>query len=476
MFTSIRSRLWLTYTLLTVVVLCVVAAGLLIYLIRNPLVERRAYLGLERIADTILSRPGILNELQSQSEETASRIDDVVDVRILILNPDHSVSADSRRNSAGSFGPLVLRTIHALRGLARDQAGQAWIYVAHTLADGNILVLATPRPRRLPILGAQRFQDLMREDVFPPFLTAGCLALGLGLLLALGMARWIASPLQNIAFSARQVADGHYQPIALEGPTEVKQLARAIDEMGSRVQSSQQSQRDLVANVSHELKTPLTSIQGFAQAIIDGTASSAKELQQAARVIYSEADRMNHLVIDLLDLARFDAGIIRMDRDPINLPELLKSVASRFETQAQKAQVGLQVHTDVMPELVGDASRLEQVFSNLVDNALKHTPPDGLVELSLRRVGEQAYVTVSDTGHGIQPEDQERIFERFYQLDRSRRKKPSQGAGLGLSIAREIVLAHGGTISVQNIEPQGSVFMVKIPFAHPAYSPQPNYQ
>ena len=138
--------------------------------------------------------------------------------------------------------------------------------------------------RRLSLLFSQRMRNLVRDDIFVPLLRAGAIALIVALVLAYWVARWVAAPLQRIVIAASRVSEGEYSSVPLEGPTEVQELARAFTEMSKRVQASQQSQREFVANVSHELKTPITSIQGFAQAILDGTVNTSDELQGAAQV------------------------------------------------------------------------------------------------------------------------------------------------------------------------------------------------
>ena len=147
------------------------------------------------------------------------------------------------------------------------------------------------------------------------------------------------------------------------------------------------SQRDFVANVSHELKTPLTSVQGFAQAILDGTADTPESHQQAARVIYNEAGSMHRMVLDLLDLARLDAGTLELQCAPVDLPALLNNIAEKFSPQAHAAGVSIQVESAALPAVMGDGDRLAQVFSNLVDNALKHTPAGGTITLRARLAG-----------------------------------------------------------------------------------------
>jgi signal transduction histidine kinase len=251
----------------------------------------------------------------------------------------------------------------------------------------------------------------------------------------------------------------------VKGPKEVKQLAGAFNEMIKRVQESQQSQRDFLANATHELKTPLTSIQGFAQAIIDGAVTAPEALHQAASIIFDEADRMHRIVMDLLSLARLEAGTAGLSKEPVDLGQLLHGVADRFTIQARQANIKLQENLAKSPVCTGDADRLAQVFTNLIDNAIKFTPSGGVVTLSLDTNNGSAQVRVSDTGIGIAPEDQKRVFERFYQADRSRRGGGGRGAGLGLAIARQIVLAHGGKIWVGSTLGKGSTFAVTLPLA-----------
>ena len=174
---------------------------------------------------------------------------------------------------------------------------------------------------------------------------------------------------------------------------------------------------------------------------------------------------MYRLVLDLLDLARFDSGIASLERVPVDLRELLNGVVAKFSPIAQQAQVEIGIEFDDIPSVLGDIDRLSQVFGNLIDNAVKHTPSGGQVSLHAYKEGGFVVVSIADTGPGIPFEDLERIFERFYQVDKSRPGSRSRGVGLGLSIAYEIVRAHGGSITVRNNIPQGSVFVVQIPAA-----------
>jgi len=263
------------------------------------------------------------------------------------------------------------------------------------------------------------------------------------------------------------MARGQYPVLAPSGPREIFDLTQSLNDLSQQVQTSQQAQRDLIGNISHELKTPITAIQGFSQAILDGTVTSPAALQEAATVMSVESDRMHRLVSDLLTLTRLEGGIADLHRAPVDLNALLHHAQTRFSLQARQSGVELVVLSGAVPPIIGDGDRLSQVLANLVDNALKYTPPGGKITLSVAAEGDWAILRITDTGPGIPADEQERIFERFYQLDKSRRGGSGRGVGLGLPIAREIVRAHSGSLWVESSPGQGSVFVIKIPFVLP---------
>jgi signal transduction histidine kinase len=460
MFNSLRARLWLTYVFLVGVVLVVIGAALVTFLIRYPEEDRLAVQRLGLLSTIIIQQAqNLQNTPPDRLQLLVERADNLFNVRVVVLDPQGDTLADSRSVSEAPLpGTALLDNRSGTLPLFRDARRKAWLYSVHTFQSGSYLVLAVPRPK-LPIA------RILQSEFSAPFRRAGLLAIGLALILAVLIARWVSAPLQRIASAARQAASGEYHPISLEGPSEARDLAKAFNEMTGRVIASQQSQRDFVANVSHELKTPLTSIQGFAQAILDGTVEKPDELHQAAEVIYAESGRMHRLVLNLLDLARLDAGTADLERKFLDLNELLDGVVEKFALLARNAHVQITKDWDNLPLIQGDADKLSQVFTNLVDNAIKHTPAGGKVSLKSGVVESQIEVSVVDTGPGISPEDMPRIFERFYQTDKSRRGGSGRGVGLGLAIAYEIVQAHGGSLEVYNNSPQGSVFVVKLSVA-----------
>lgn len=461
MFSSLRSRLWLTYALTIVTALLVVAAIFVVYLLDNPLIYRQTRLKLAAVAETMLARQADWSNLppaQLQAALTAQA--KALDVRLLLISPTRKILIDSQ---AASGAALEIRPLYRLLRLNQtlvDAQGKPWLYVTRKLENGNLLVAAVLRPK-------VSFWNIFTDELVPPLLWGGALALVLALFIAFWMARWVADPLQGLVNAAQGFSGGEAKPLSLKGPQEVQELVGAFNQMTARVQAGQQVQREFVANVSHELKTPLTSIQGFSQAILDGTASTPEQQKQSAQVIFSEAGRMHRMVLDLLDLARLDAGIADLKRAPVDLTALLNSVGERFAPQAHQSGVTLEIQAAGLPAITGDGDRLAQVFTNLVDNALKFTPAGGRVSVQATLAGDSVEITVTDTGAGIPAESLPRIFDRFYQADASRQGGQKHGAGLGLAIVREIVRAHGGKISVRSTVGQGSAFVVQLPLVNP---------
>ena len=461
MFSSLRSRLWLTYALTIVTALLVVAVIFVVYLLDNPLIYRQTRLKLVAAAETLLVSQAEWAHLPPEQLQTAltARAEEL-GVRLLVVTSKRKVLIDSQAATEAVLEIHPLYRLIRLNQTLNDAQGKPWLYTARKLANGNLLVAAVQRPK-------VSFWNIFTDELVPPLLWGGALALFLALFIAFWMARWVADPLQQVVNATRQFSGDQAKPLRLQGPAEVQELVGAFNQMTARVQAGQQAQREFVANVSHELKTPLTSIQGFSQAILDGTAATPAEQKQSAQIIFDEAARMHRLVLTLLDLARLEGGIADLKRAPVDLTALLKGIGERFAPQARQAGIQLQVQAAGLPALTGDGDRLAQVLTNLVDNALKFTPSGGLVRLSAVRAGDLIEIRVTDTGAGIPPEVLPRIFERFYQADPARQAGKKHGAGLGLAIVREIVRAHGGKISVRSAVGQGSEFTVQLPLANP---------
>ena len=464
MIHSLRTRLLLTYVLITGLVLAIVGVSLFLFLVNNPVFNQLGYSRLENAAGNLddVSKRVLASADIQKIQEVVNRFETRFNIRILIVGQNGEILVDSRPESG--FDEDVNFTDFTegkllRRGEFRDSSQARWLWVGRSLGQDRTLVLATPRPRTL---------SLFAEDLLLPVVQAGAIGLIISIVLAWLISRWVAAPLQRMSKAALAVASGDFrQSVALEGPREVQDVANSFNVMVQQVRTSQQVQRDFLANVSHELKTPLTSIQGFAQAMLDGAVADDDSRNRAAQVIYDESDRLRRLVEDLLDLARLDAGQIEFVRQPVNVEALLKSVVDKLVIPAGEKNIELVDRVNDLPTMVGDGDRLAQVFTNLVDNAIKHTPEGGKVVVRGDTASGWISIHVDDSGAGIPSEDLSRIFERFYQVDKARSGGKGRGVGLGLAISRQIVESHGGRIVAQSSVGKGSRFTVQLPIIRP---------
>ncbi len=468
MFSSLNSRLLLSYVFIILVCLTLVGLGLLLFVRASPLWTRATSQRLEEAERTTIQTllqagqqkiltPEQFRALLIQAAEENN-------VRILLLDDVGKIRFDTKgewlRRDFSAMAQLRPPFPPRLQGVFKDSEGQRWAFVGNVLPDDGkqrqILVFTSP-PTRLLLLA------WFANNLLPPLVQAGAVALVLSISLALLISRSVGAPLRRVAVAVESIARGEMDTRApISGPTEVQGLARSFNTMADQVQSVQRSQRDFVANVSHELKTPLTSIQGFSQALLEGAAATPEAATRAARIIHEEANRMRRLVDELLVLARFDAGQMTLARDPVELGPLLQRCVEKLPPQAQAAGVALELDAPERLSVTGDGDRLAQVFANLLDNSLAHTPAGGRVTVAARLADERIVeVTVTDTGEGIPVESLPRLFERFYQVEKSRRR--GRGAGLGLAITQEIVKAHGGAVAVESVIGLGTKFTVRLP-------------
>jgi two-component system, OmpR family, sensor kinase len=277
------------------------------------------------------------------------------------------------------------------------------------------------------------------------------------------LARRIARPVYRVAAASRSLARGlHPEPVPVEGAAELATLAAAFNDLAEQLQHAREAERNFLLSVSHELKTPLTAIRGYAEALQDG----AIDPQEVASTVALEAARLERLVRDLLDLARMNRTDFSVHSSEIDLAEVAEDAVRRYEQPAEAFGVTLTAVADGPSPAVADADRVLQVVSNLVENALRLAPRGGEV----RVVTEPGLLRVEDTGPGLQPEDRERAFERFYLHERYGRERPV-GTGLGLAIVKELTEAMGGTVEVTSEPGRLTAFAVR--FATPAREAAP---
>lgn len=460
--TSISNRLWLTYLLIVLCVLIIAFTGIVVAFQKSPLLYRQVFYRISLVNSFLKER--LIYVLDTDWAPFIRLFLDEVkipDVRIAILDQESNLlflSEGTKRDELPIINtPSVLSEQSKDRILTyRDLYRNNWFYQISRIDQNYFLLTAALRP---DISISELFQD----ELMLPLFRAGFIALVISFALGWFIARWITKPLEKISISASEIAEGNYIKVPIEGPAEVQKMARVINEMVTKVQDSIQSQQDFIANVSHEFKTPLTSIQGFAQALFDEAVKHKDERKKAAKIILDESERLNHLVNDLLLLARFDAGTMPISKSMIDINQLISTYLEKFAIQAKQSKIRIISEIDAPLFIMADGEKIGQIFNNLLDNAIKFSKPNGEVRISTEKDTKWMLLTISDSGPGISDEDQKRIFERFYQIDKARRGGSKRGVGLGLSIAYQIAQAHGGDILVESKPDCGSTFMVKLP-------------
>ena len=355
-------------------------------------------------------------------------------------------------------------------------------------ADGDPMRPRTPfgEARRGPVVRPVEHNDQVVAMVWVPPLTGpGRIAEALGTPLMLGalllliggtalaalvIFRPAQARLSAVEAAARRFGDGDLSARAPEiGGDEVAAVATAFNRMAADLAARQaqlveadRARRQLLADVSHELMTPLTAIRGYAETLaLPQFTPGSKEGQRAVKVIHEEGVRIERLVKDLLDLARFEAGGIALTLENVDVDELFERVVDRHAQAAQDKSVTMAIepHEDDI-RLVGDPHRLEQAVQNLAANALRHTPPGGTVRLGASRADGAVKLTITDTGVGIPEQHLPHVFDRFYKADQSR---SHTGSGLGLSIVKAIVERHGGSVSAHSRQGVETTFEIVLP-------------
>ncbi len=294
-------------------------------------------------------------------------------------------------------------------------------------------------------------------------LAAALTALALAAGLAWALSNRVLRPVHALTAAARQLAQGDLSVRVPEsGDEELATLARAFNHMAQALQEAAETRRRLMADIAHELRTPLAVQQAHLEALQDGI----YDLTPENLVPVVEQNRLLvRLVNDLRTLTLADTGQLSLERQPLDVRTWLPKVVEGFRAAAQQRGITLQVTVPESPAVVqADAARLEQILHNLLGNALRHTPPGGRVEVTATVDADAVRIQVRDTGPGLPPGEEERVFERFYRLDKSR-TRASGGSGLGLSIARSLARAHGGDLTAANHPQGGAVFTLRLPRA-----------
>ena len=297
-----------------------------------------------------------------------------------------------------------------------------------------------------------------RASVQEALAIAASVSVFAALLVSLFISRRIVAPVQTLNAASQHIADGQYDKrVDVIGSDELGQLAASFNQMASQLEEVENKRRQLIGDVTHELRTPLTSIKGYMEGLVDGVLPAAPETYNQ---IHNEASRLARLVDDLQELSRVEANAFSLDIRSTDISPLVGTIVKRLSPQATKKRITLRSDLPAnLQHVLADEDRITQVLTNLVANALQYTPEDGSVTISAVQKEDEVIVSVKDTGIGIPPEHLENLFTRFYRVDKSRSRNAGGGSGIGLTIARHLVEAHGGHIWVESDgEGKGSTF------------------
>lgn len=344
----------------------------------------------------------------------------------------------------------------------------SWIRPSYRHKDPSIVVaLAVPdAPTPIavfidaPLIGVSQTVASLEKILFYSLLASIFTAIIVGYMVA----RSLTKPIANISQAAKDFAQGNYDSRTnATGNNEIGNLGHTFNTMAESLQQIEQNRRNFLANVSHELKTPVTSIQALSETILDGLAPKPEQQQRYISTILQESKRLGRLISDLLDLSQLEADELSIVCERINLQTWLLAEADKIDPLLIQKHLTLQMEIpEQLPHVWGDADRLGQVFTNLLANAIRHSPEKSTIIISLCAIKEHISIAIRDTGSGISPEDLPYIWDRFYRADKSRARAYG-GTGLGLAITKKLVQAMQGDITVNSKLGKGSTFTFTLP-------------
>jgi len=296
-------------------------------------------------------------------------------------------------------------------------------------------------------------------------------SLGMSIFIAFTISESLNKNMTTFIQAVRRMGAGEFSSrIKVSSQDELEEVAQAFNKMAEQLEAAfakqrelEQARRQLVATVSHDLRTPLASMRAMVESINDGVVSDSKTIRRYLRTLQTEVEYLSRLIDDLFELSQIDAGLLQLHLDRASIQELIYDTLESLAAQADKRGLKLQgAVDDMLPPLVIDTRRVQRVMYNLLQNAMRHTPGDGTIVIRAADNGKEVLVSVTDTGEGIAPEELPKLFERFHRADKAR-SRSNGGSGLGLSIAKGIVEAHGGRIWAESTPGEGATFTFTLP-------------
>lgn len=440
---SVVAKLWLAFTALILVVMVPleIALGKLLTDFYNSQVTEPLLYHSRQLADLLAH--------DSDALAMAPMMGAMVGGEVLVLDRDGRAVDFSGASATAppSQAVAAARTQKQFVGEVDLDRGSFIVTAVPVAHAGAVVILAPAAPVKQSLSLARRYLWL-----------AGGATLLLGTGIALMLSRSLLRPVIAVEQATVQIARGDFSTrIDVESRDELGQLAGAVNQMTAQLEGYEKRRREFLANVAHELRTPLSYIRGYAQAVAEGLVRSDEDRDRYLHIVQEESVRLGRLVDDLMDLAQMEEGHLSFDLQPLDLAVPIDQAAAAIRPLAEEKGVHVEVSLPAdLPHPLADGARIQQVVFNLLDNGLRHTPAGGRLSVGARREGGQVVVTVADTGEGIPPGELPLVFERF-------RKHHSHGRGLGLAIVRSIVRAHGGEVGVVSEPGRGAAFSFTLP-------------
>ncbi len=445
-------RLWFRLSLIFAVIILVTVGTIYLFVSQRISVERENYnkISAQYISNQIRYRLYVFYSNNVTWQGVQSVVEDTADVsgtHIILVASNGTVVGDSEEGKL--LGENYTDTDSSENTLeltwSQKPIGRAFITL-----DPTAGVWTVP------------FQKLS-ASINRSLLVGGSLAIAIALILIFFLSRRITSPIAVLSRTARRLGQGDLsQRVHVRGEGEVAALAQAFNTMATDLENNEQLRRNLIADVAHELRTPLSNIKGYLEAIRDGVMEPD---DTTIRSLNEEAALLSQLVNELQELSLAEAGELKLVYQAEDIIELVKQAIDPWQPQSKIKGISLYLNLpDSLPLVNIDWQRINQVMHNLLENAVVHTSKGGSITVAAIRQGDWVEVSVSDTGEGIPAADLPNIFERFYRVDRSR-ARATGGSGLGLTIAKRLVEAHGGKITVSSQLGKGSRFSFTVPIA-----------
>ena len=472
----------LIFIMLLVIVLLMTVV--LVFLVRGvqEFYEAQFYSQME----SVFTQTQLVNELQLAAGEgnAVARMDELLAVFSGELGIDRQtrnyyildgatgevfVTSNPDGNMRINITPNILLAImgeNALRGSSRTDYMDVAAPITTLSGSAEYVVYIIDNKQTVQSLNAEVFSIII-EAVLIGFVIA--------IAISIIISRTLLSPIKGMTKAAEAMADGDFsRKINVDSRDEIGILAVTFNDMATQIETMLEElkkaeilRREFVANVSHELRTPLTSIRSYAETISDTEGIPDQTQEEFLRVIINESDRMTKIVQDLLELSRMDSGAIKLTVEEFSIEQAMRDVYAAVALDAKKRDHKINLELEWrLPRIRGERARIEQVLMNIVSNALKYTPDGGKIDISCGSAGDHVWIRVEDTGIGIPKGDLDRVFDRFYRVDKARTRE-SGGTGLGLSIAEEIVSLHGGEITIESEPGVGTYVTVLLPIKGP---------